>query len=213
MKLRYLPGLIAFVVVAACGKEQSLEGPYRSNVCNYAPYAEGSLFEYEQTGGTPADTIHYTLRASGDTSLDGDPYILLEDDATGGFSLFRCNGGAYMQLVDVSSLPNAPEEPVRTVYLRDDLPRGGSWTETLPLTVPGLGELELTLRYTIVEKGTEKVVLGKEYKDVIGVQMDVSMPPLVTPQVLSTSFFAKGVGLIQADREEDTTRLTAYTIR
>lgn len=211
MKLRYLPGLIALiVVVAACGKEQSLEGPYRGNVCDYAPYSMGSVFEYEQTG---ADTFNYNLRVAGDTSLDGEPYILLEDNVSGGFSLFRCGGGEYLQLVDVSDLPNAPEEPIKTVYLRDDLPRGGNWTEVLPLNIPGVGELPLTLRYTIVEKGTSKTVLGKEYTDVIGVQMDVSMPPLITPQVLSTSFFAKGVGLIQADREEDTTRLKAYTIR
>ena len=158
MKLRYLPGLIALVVMVACGKEQSLEGPYRGNVCDYAPYSVGSVFEYEQTG---SDTFHYTLRVSGDTSLDGEPYILLEDDALGGFSLFRCGGGAYTQLVDVSSLPNAPQEPVRTVYLRDDLPRGGNWTEVLPLTVPGVGELPLTLRYTIVEKGVRKWCLEK----------------------------------------------------
>lgn len=210
MKLRS-PGLIALIfVMAACGKEQSLEEPYRGNVCDYAPYSQGSVFEYEQTG---VDTFNYTLRVAGDTSLDGEPYILLEDNVSGGFSLFKCGGGAYMQLVDVSSLPNAPQEPIKTVYLRDDLPRGGSWTEVLPLNIPGVGELPLTLRYTIVEKGAAKTVLGKSYTDVIGVQMDVSMPPLITPQVLSTSFFAKGIGLIQADREEDTTRLKAYTIR
>lgn len=214
MKLSVLLGLIAAIIVfAACGKEESLEDPYRGNICDYAPYTMGSAFEYEQTGADPADTFHYTLMVNGDTSLDGEPYVWLEDDASGGFSLFRCGSGEYMQLVDVSSLPNAPNELIKTIYLKDDLPRGGVWAEELPLTIPGIGDVSLTMRYTVVEKGTTKVVLGKEYKDVIGVQMDVSMPPLIPAQVLSTCFYAKGVGLVQADREGDTTRLKAYTIR
>lgn len=214
MKLsRFLGLIVAIALLVSCGKEESLEEPYRGSSCDYAPYTAGSSFEYEQTGGDPADTFQYILEAKGDTVFNGETYLWLEDDASSGFSLFKCGEGKYEQLVDVSSIPYAPADPVKTVYLRDDLPRGGSWIEQLPLTIPGVGDLLLVMQYTIVEKGTNKTVLGKEYSDVIGVQMDVSMPPLIPAQVLSTSFYAKGVGLIQADREEDTTRLVTYTIR
>lgn len=213
MKRIPLAGLvITLLIFAACKKEVSVEEPVSANACDYAPYTAGSVFEYEMVDVATQDTLDYTLRVEGDTVYNGDDFRKLTDDFTGEYSLFRCGGGDYEQLLDVSAIPNAPADPIKTVYLKDDIALGQSWEELLPVTLPVIGDINITITYTIMQKGTSKDVLGTRFNDVIGVRMEVSVPPVLPPETLTTNFYAKGVGLIQVDRVEDTTRLKSYTL-
>lgn len=214
MKSRLLLLSVTVVLLfVSCKKEKSLEGSFKGNTCDYAPYSTGSSFAYQQVIVSLPDTFSFTLLAKQDTALGGELYRVLEDEMTGGVSLFRCGGGDYIQLADISELPGAPTEPVKTTYLKDNVNLGQGWEEQIPVTLPVIGDVVLTVNYTVMQKGTNKTVLGTTYEDVIGVRMEVSAPPFLPPTELSTNYYAKGVGLIQLDTEEDTTRLSAYTIR
>ncbi|MBO9152781.1 hypothetical protein ACFOTA_11225 [Chitinophaga sp. GCM10012297] len=213
MKRRPLAALfITILLLAACKKESSLEEPFKPNYCDYAPYSTGSVFSYEMADVLTGDTLAYTLRVEGDTTYNNEPFRKLTDDFTGEYSLFRCGGGNYEQLLDVSAIPDAPPDPIKTVYLKDDLRLGEHWEELIPVSLPVIGDVNITITYTIIQKGTSKTVLAETFSDVIGVRMEVSVPPVLPPETLMVNYYAKGVGLIQVDRFEDTTRLKSYTI-
>ncbi|RPD40300.1 hypothetical protein [Chitinophaga barathri] len=205
--------VISLLIFAACKKETSFEEPFKGNTCDYAPYTTGSVFEYEMVDVATGDTLDYTLRVEGDTVYNGEDFRKLTDDFTGEYSLFRCGGGNYQQLLDVSAIPNAPADPIKTDYLKDNMRLGESWTELLPVTLPVIGDVNINIAYTIIQKGTGKTVLGVQFSEVIGVRMEVSVPPILPPETLTTNYYAKGVGLIQVDRFEDTTYLKTYTIK
>lgn len=214
MKL-YQFSIVVMVVtmLAACKKEKSQEEPVVQNTCDYAPYTTGSSFAYQQVAVSSPDTFHYTLQVMGDSTVNGEQFRVLEDDAGSGMSLFRCGGGTYVQVADIAAVSNVPSNVVRTVYLKDNVALGGGWQEQFPINLPIVGDVQLVVDYTIMQKGTSKTVLGTVYKDVIGVRMEVSIPPYLPPTELSTNYYAKGVGLIQLDTDTDTTRLQTYTIR
>lgn len=214
MKLSpFLSLVFAVMVLAACKKETSYEGPLQSHVCNYAPYTAGSSFNYEFVNVNPAGSEDFVLMVKGDSVIGNESYRVLEDDITGEFSLFDCNGVDYVQLLAVTGIPNAPTQPIKTTYLKENVPLGQGWSEDIPVTITGLGDFMLNIRYTIIQKGSNKTVLGKAYTNVIGVEMEVSVPPFISPQILSTNYYAKDVGLIELDRFEDTTRLRSHIIR
>ena len=206
--------LIAVGVLAACKKEKSREEPEKAGTCEYAPYTTGSSFTYKQVSIDVPDTLEYTMEVKGDSIVEGKKFRVLEaDDAAMSISLFRCGGGDYFQLADASGLTGTPLGLVQTVYLKDSQPLGGTWEEQFPVDVPVIGRVNVTVSYTIVQRGTGKTVLGKAYKDVFGVRMDISLEPLLPRTELSTNYYARGVGLIQLDTDADTTRLATYTIR
>lgn len=213
-----LPLLVAIVIavgtLASCKKEKSREEPVKTGTCDYAPYTTGSLFEYEQVAAGSPDTVEYTLEVKGDSTVDGKVYRVLEADGVADdVSLFRCGGGDYIQLADVSGLTGTPLGIVQSVYLKDNVGLGSSWNEKFPVDLPVIGSVDVTVTYTIMQRGTSKTVLGKVYKDVIGVRTEISVEPFLPRTELSTNYYAKGVGLIELDTEEDTTRLISYTIR
>jgi hypothetical protein len=160
----------------------------------------------------PPGSEDFVLLVKGDSVIGNASYRVLEDDITGDFSLFGCGNGDYVQLLAVTGIPNAPTQPIKTTYLKENVPLGQGWSEDMPITISGLGDFILNIHYTVVQKGSNKTVLGKAYTDVIGVEMEVSVPPFIPPQILSTNYYAKGVGLIELDRVEDTTRLRSYII-
>jgi len=214
MKLSpFLCLVFAIMVLAACKKEKSEEGPLQSHVCNYSPYTTGSSFNYEFVNVNPPMSGDFVLLVKGDSVIGNESYRVLEDDITGEFSLFDCGNGDYVQLLAVTGIPNAPTQPIKTTYLKENVPLGQGWSEDIPITITGLGDFMLHIRYTIIQKGSNKTVLGKAYTNVIGVEMEVSVPPFILPQILSTNYYAKGVGLIELDRFEDTTRLRTYNIK
>ncbi|AWO01615.1 hypothetical protein DLD77_07860 [Chitinophaga alhagiae] len=206
-------GVMVVVLLAACKKEKSQEEPVVQNTCDYAPYTTGSSFAYQQVAVSSPDTFYYTLQVMGDSVVNGEQFRVLEDDAGSGMSLFRCGGGSYVQLADIAAVSNVPSNVVKTEYLKENVALGGGWQEQFPINLPIVGDVQLTVDYTIMQKGTSKTVLGTVFNNVIGVRMEVSVPPYLPPTELSTNYYAKGVGLIQLDTDTDTTRLQSYAIR
>lgn len=209
MKARLLLAA-AVVALSACTKEKSKESPNKGATCDYAPYFTGASFSYNTVNETE-DTLRYTLLVKGDTLIGGQPWRVLEDEGTGEKSLFRCGGGEYETMADLSEIPGAPTDPLKTVYLRENLAPGGTWTETVAVDIPILGKVNVTLTHTIMQKGAPKTTkLGQTFEDVVGVRTDASLPPVYPPQTIYTNYYAKGVGLIQLETETDTTYITSY---
>ncbi|WP_298707424.1 hypothetical protein [Chitinophaga sp.] len=210
MKVRLLLAVAALAFVS-CKKEKSQEDPFKGQTCDYAPYSDGATFSYNMVDGT-SDTLRFSLKATGDSTLNGEVWRVLEDMDDGTKGLFRCGNGMYEQFADFSGIPGAPADPVRSVYLRENVNLGGSWTEMMLIDIPMAGSVNATITHTIMQKGTAKEVAGQRFESVIGVRTEVSVPPLVPAQTVLTSFYAKGVGLIEADTETDTTYIVSYNI-
>jgi hypothetical protein len=143
--------------------------------------------------------------------ISGQPWRVLEDVDMGDKSLFRCGGGEYETMADFSEVTGAPTDKFHTVYLRDNLPPGGSWNETIAVDIPVLGKVNVTVTHTIIQKGSPKTTKqGQTFEDVIGVRTEASVPPVYPAREIFTNFYAKGVGLIQLESQTDTTYITSY---
>lgn len=210
MKVRLLLAVAALAFVS-CKKDKSAEDPFKGHTCDYAPYSDGALFSYNTVDGTD-DTLRFSLKATGDSTLNGEVWRVMENLDNGKEGLFRCGNGIYEQFADFSDIAGGSADPIRSVYLRDNINLGGSWTETVLVDISFVGPVSATLTHTIMQKGTAKVVAGQRFENVIGVRTEVSIPPLVPAQTILTSFYAKGVGLIEADTQLDTTYIVSYNI-
>ncbi|CAL1521038.1 hypothetical protein [Chitinophaga sp. MM2321] len=205
--------LAGSMLLTACSKEMSREGdmPATSN-CDYAPYTTGSSFSYIDINQTQ-DTLAYTLTVSGDTTINNVVYKKVGDDSV--FTCSNCKDGIYTQIASILTFQGYKADDLKITYLKDNVPAGTSWEDTVAVNNGGVTSSGI-LKQTITEKNITKTVNGKNYTDVIVVRMDASAIILNNPVsvgTISTSYYAKGVGLIEADQAEDTIKLLSYTLQ
>ncbi|WP_143308570.1 hypothetical protein [Chitinophaga vietnamensis] len=213
MKSLYYLGtiLLSCLLLFSCSKEMSREGTGPVSTCDYAPYTQGSTFTYLNFNQAK-DSATYTLTVDGDTTINGNVYKKLRDD-----SVFMCSGckdGTYSQVASIMSFQGFKASDLRLNYLKDFLPAGSVWKDTITASNGTIATTGV-LQYTILGKGAGKTVNGKAYTDVITVQMEAAAIVGGNPVpvgILSTSYYAKGVGLIEADQAQDTTILLSYRI-
>jgi hypothetical protein len=207
--------LSALLLLFSCSKEMSDEGEAPgspASPCDYAPYTTGSSFSYINVNRAK-DTINYTLTVSGDTTINGNVYKKLGNDSV--FTCSNCENGVYTQVASILTFQGYQADDLELTYLKDDAPAGTSWQDTISVTNNGITSTGI-LEFTVLRKGFTKTVNGKDFSDVIAVQMDAIAIVFGNPipvGTISTSYYGKGVGLIEADQLEDTTRLTAYAIQ
>ncbi|UYQ92883.1 hypothetical protein MKQ68_22645 [Chitinophaga horti] len=201
------------IIASACRKEKSQEGTPVEELCSYAPYYTGSSFAYTNTT-IDDDVTEYSVTVTGDSTIDGKKYKMLETDLDGSIAFSRCEGGVYTQVATDVALQGYEADIIISTNLKDNVRAGSSWEDTLSADTP-LGYAKLTLTYTITQKDISKTVLTETFKNVIGVRMDASATIMGFPVdlgTLATNYYAAGVGLIQVDTDSDTTRITSYTI-
>ncbi|MBV8254612.1 MAG: hypothetical protein JO154_18570 [Chitinophaga sp.] len=204
-------GLCAFLLIS-CSKEMSTENDSPSSSCSYAPYTQGSSFTYLNVNQSN-DSTSYTLTVNGDTTINGNVYRKIGDDKV--FMCSGCANGIYTQIASILSFEGYTASDLRLTYLNDFLPVGSSWTDTIAATNNGATSTAV-LQYTIMGKGGNRMVNGKGYTDVITIQTDASatvMNTILPLGTISTSYYAKGVGLIETDQAQDTTKLVGFTIK
>ncbi|NLU96358.1 hypothetical protein [Chitinophaga sp. Ak27] len=206
--------LAAVTLLFACSKEMSREGdnsqPPAGN-CDYAPYTNGSSFSYVNVNSAK-DTTHYTLTVSGDTTINGNVYKKIGNDSV--FTCSACNTGIYTQVASILTFQGYKADDLKLTYLKDNVPAGTSWQDTISVTNGGISTSGI-IQFTVTQKGITKAVNGKDYAEVIAVRMDAFALVLgnaVPVGTLSTSYYGKGIGLIEADQEQDTTRIVSYTL-
>jgi len=200
----------------ACKKELSREGeePPVVSTCSFAPYTTGSTFTYSQVNAASLlDTTYFTMTVTGDSVINGQNFRKLTTDTATTYD--RCDGaGNYYQLVQGLSFEGYTADSIVSTYLKDNVSKGASWTDTVTVR-NGSDEQTVILTYTVKQKGIQKTISGLDFTNVIGVALSASVKILGTTLSLgtvATNYYAEGVGLIEIDQAEDTTRLHDYNI-
>lgn len=215
MKNRYflIAILASMSLLFSCSKEMSREDnntPPASN-CDYAPYTKGSSFSYMNVNSAK-DTIRYTFTVSGDTTINGNVYKIVGNDSV--FTCSNCKDGIYTQVASILTFQGYSADDLRLTYLKDNAPAGTTWKDTITVSNGGATSSGI-LEYTITQKGITKNVNGKDFAEVIAVRMDAYAIILNNPVsvgTISTSYYGRGVGLIEADQLTDTTTILGYTL-
>jgi hypothetical protein len=208
--------LIGGLILWACKKEKSREGEPPGtppSTCGYAPYTNGSTYNYETVRGTSTDTTYFTVTVTGDSTINGLTYKKLASDTATTYD--RCDNGVYTQMVKGLSYMGYTADSVTSVYLKDNVPAGSSWSDTVTVREGGVN-LNVYLTYTIIQKGINKRVFDLDYTEVIAVRLSASAKVLgqtIPLGTMATNYYAKDIGLIQVDQAEDTTRLKSYNIQ
>ncbi|PSL49241.1 hypothetical protein CLV51_101571 [Chitinophaga niastensis] len=215
--MKQLHALLAILTVSAllfsCSKEMSRAGDTPPvSTCDYAPYTTGSSFSYMNVNRSK-DTVKYTLTVSGDTTINGNVYKKVTNDSV--FTCSNCKDGIYTQVASILTFQGYRADDLQLTYLKDNVPAGTTWSDTISVTNGGITSSGI-LEFTVTQKDITKTVNGKDYTQVIAVRMDAFALLLNNPVsvgTISTSYYGKGVGLIEADQLQDTTTITAYILK
>jgi hypothetical protein len=173
LRLAVLANLALVLLLSACEKNVS-PSPSRGE---YFPTGKGSRWEYITSNGSPFTTV--ALR---DTLLNDTTYTMLGTEAGSPFRAIRYQNGRYYQRYNVYGIFGEEH-----VFLRDDLPVGGTWTNE---GATG-GDV-----YTLVALDAKRTVNGRDYANTLEVQRsryhNVNGQPTLVP--ISRSIYARGVG-------------------
>lgn len=208
--------LIGGLILWACKKEKSREGDPPGTIpstCGYAPYTSGSTYNFETYTVSTADTTFFTMNVTGDSTINGQSYKKLASDTATTYD--RCDNGTYHQMVKGLSYMGFTVDSVMSIYLKDFVAAGSSWSDTVTVKEDGINQ-DVYLTYTVTQKGINKRVFDLDFTEVIAVRLSASVKVLGTTislGTLATNYYAKDIGLIQVDRAEDTTRLRSYNIQ
>ncbi|TAD92403.1 MAG: hypothetical protein EAY75_02745 [Bacteroidetes bacterium] len=170
---------------------------------DYFPTTVGSNWSYfsSSPGAQPDDSV-YTLSINANATINSTVYRMFtsEDDTDKDTSFYRKTGNNYHQFGDLdvagvaSNFVNADY-----IFLRDDVPLGGSWeTGTGDALINGV-PLKMKLSFTIAEKDVDVVVNNRIFRNVIKVRATSLAGPAAGPFAVVTtyeSWYAKGIGLI-----------------
>lgn len=207
--------LFAATLLFSCSKEMSREGDGAlppTSTCDYAPYTTGSSFSYMNVNSAK-DTIRYTFTVSGDTTINGNVYKIVGNDSV--FTCSSCKDGIYTQIASILTFQGYSADDLKLTYLKDNVAAGTTWRDTITVSNGGASTSGI-LEFTVTQKGVTKTVNGKDYAEVIAVRMDAYALILNNPVsvgTISTSYYGKGIGLIEADQLHDTTTMLSYTLQ
>ncbi len=186
--------LLLVLFLSACEKGVSPLSPRG----DYYPVEKGSRWEY--TGG---NGISFVKVALGDTLLNDTTYAVLGTEEGSPFMAVRYENGRYYQLYNIYGQFREGH-----VFLRDDLPVGGTWTN---------GDFHGKDVYTIVAKDAKRTVEGREYANTLEVKIDAYNHWNGQTELRYTHrrIYARGVGevAVLTDGPYDPTLLTAYQVK
>jgi len=196
---------------------------------DYQPLTTGSEWNYTVTG-TNAGTFKITA-TNKDSVISGRSYKVFTNSGAANEYYYKSSGD-YFRYNSIKELNN---QLVEVLYLKDNLAKGQTWTETKTVNInvgPPLGTVPGTVQFvfTVSEKGIDHIVDGVTFKDVIKITAVPTFSVLVmgTPtSVPSTSdlqyFYSKNIGLIYSKtilaiplasiNASSETKLGAYTIK
>lgn len=171
-----------------CKKNDS--SPAATATVNYSPLTVGSNWTYTYSHDTSAATTYTVTVSDKDTAINGKTYKVLNGTNGMGNTYEAKEDSNYYRFSSFAGIGSIEE-----LYLKDNRPVNSPWTNNATFNYPG-APLPLTanLTYNITEKGISHDVNGKTYKDVIHVNVDVS----VFSASIGTAdfYYANGIGLI-----------------
>ena len=170
---------VASAAVISCKKDDP--APAKPAV-KFMSFSAGSSWNYKVTDNPSTTPVvsNYTLTAtSGDTTASSKTYHIFSN--TSGPNDYYNNTGS-----DYFTFRKLPESlagsTVEVLYLKDNLPVNGTWSQAIPITVSTF-PLTLTFNNKIAQKGISMAVNGVNYTDVTDVQTTLSIagiPAFVT---------------------------------
>ena len=166
--------------------------------CSYFPYCNGNYYTFSDTiAGVPSvatDTMDYVK----DTVIANLTFQKVYSPASKGYVFYNCTSGNSRLIgYTLNTLAGNTVSKLDYTVLKADLPKGGTWADSL---INPQGQLVI-YNNRLMDKGVSLVVNGKTYPDVIHVYTDISinLPGLGNvPSSNSDYYYARGVGLVEA---------------
>ena len=181
--------IIALVLTSSLGACKKNTTPATVET-DFLPLTTGNNWTY-QIAGANSFTLTITNK---DTLINGRNYKVATNSA--GSNVYQIKTGT--DYYRYSAMPGLAPNGIEELYLKEGLVNG-AWSNTVLVNIPGSGNINVTLKYTIAETGISKTVFGKLYTDVIHVKLDVSTTIIINLNLGSGDFYyAKGVGMINS---------------
>ncbi len=190
--------------------------PPGASTGDYWPAALNNTWIYERDGVTqPAAKIVSINTVGGNTYYNFDPQSGTGQVLTGTAttSLRKSNATYYIKMSNMTTqptggMPGSTTTGAEYVVLKDNLPVGGTWTDTYTQTTtytdPAFPVVTMNIVNNgfIVEKGITVTVNGEEFTDVIKTKL-VQNATFMGQTTATTNYywFAKGVGPIKITNE------------
>jgi hypothetical protein len=188
-KLAFI-ALTSLFVFGKCKKDSTPTGG------NFLPINAQTSWTYAQTGGA---TGSYTLTVKGtDTVINGRTYKVLTNTA-GANNYWAKSGNDYFRtgLLPAGFSASLLEE----LYLKDNISVNGTWNSSTVVNIPGTGNVNIAMKYTIQELGANRTVASKVYSNVTKVRLDLNATTATLPIPVSIGggdfYYAEGIGMIQ----------------
>ncbi len=192
MKTRFFHFLALIIIFSVSCNENSNSPNNDNSVGVYIPLKIGNWWKYAVTGTGHPPQITYTVTK--DTTIYGKKWFILTNDAVPGYVLHRYEGTLnYMKTMC---------QGVDMEYkLFDD---NGKVGDSLVTNFTS-NNIPFMVVSKMVEKGITKTVRGKEYKDVIKIEMFLYSKPIDDEWKFFMSevdYLAKNIGPIKITVEE-----------
>jgi hypothetical protein len=183
---------VLLLFATACKKDST---PTPPAVVTYQPVKAGSTWNYNvQDTVNAANSYSYTLRATGtDTTAAGKTYSVFTNTASGS-EYYLQNGENYYQFGAFQGLTNA----IELNYLRTNATVGSNWQDIKPVTISGF-PVNVTFKYTLVEKLPTYVVNTVTFNDVLHVKVELTVPGLTIAAQDVNFYYAKGIGRVRSN--------------
>ena len=187
------------ILFTACSKktDSSTTPPVQDNYLNTTSGSTWTYHENNTSGPTPVSSDYILTSTSKDSTINTRSYHVYTF-SYGGSQYLNISGHDYYQF---DSLPGGlGAGTFERLYLKDDMAVGGSWTQTLNVTIPSVPlPLPVTVTNTIAEKGISRTVNGINYTNVIHVSTAITSVLIPAASLTSSidSYYAPKYGLIE----------------
>jgi hypothetical protein len=169
MKKILFGGLMMTILATSCKKDEPA-GPAPGS---YLTNTAGTTWNFRYTDlADPTNNEDYTITATGrDTSAYGKTYAIYQSSSTSG-SLYQTAVGS-----DYYKIGNLLNIKYESKYMVDNAATGSSWETPISsnFNTGGAGQASLTarVRTTIISKGGNMTINGKNYSDVINTKIEI----------------------------------------
>ncbi|MES2766108.1 MAG: hypothetical protein V4642_09580 [Bacteroidota bacterium] len=199
---RFLIALLLTISFCSCTSPDVVEPTPPQDHHGYSPVSDGSSWEYKLI--IDGDTTALSRKIDGDTLLNGkrySKYMQITETKTSVRRLYRRSNDTLYSLWGKSGQPITF---VEWPHLIEKL--GVAWA-----TPNSEGEPSQTDTLRVVAKGISRTVQGKTYNDVL--HMEVSSTTSGSIRIKETSYYAKGIGLIENNVSGESMVLVDYSIK
>jgi hypothetical protein len=226
MALRYLIFMLATSIFLHSCKKTSNDNPtnnIQAGTGDYAPYTLGSTFTYQsERSGQPNQ--EFTLTVSADTTVDG---LVFKKLTSSDITIFpnryvNFNNNEQREAQFNINLDGYVLKKLVLVNLKATEPLHATWMETSTLTITGLPvSPTANTTHKILSRDQSRQVLNNNFTNVIYVNSNsvvnvpagIPLPPNTPTSFTASSYYSKGVGLVERDFLGQIIKLKSYTIK